>query len=523
MTPGTTRRIRLAAVALVGAGLTVLLVVRSPLIGGSPTQVIPVTWDEDALVEYEVPPPDPTMHPEFISAEYYYGIPERVIHQTYPVYHPDVQPDGYIDSLAALGPRSMLDTDTLETEDDWLRAGELVFDSPQLFFPLNVGGPVQAFLAPALAAAGLPAAPDGTFPWVRYVVTEAGVMMGVASCANCHTRLMPDGSVVKGAQGNYDFDGLMARLPGAAGPQLGPNLVRAITHEQFAAPWIDHGSQDVLRTITPEQDSVFRSGIPPGVQTRQGTNYAYPARVPDLRGVRHQKYLDATGLVRHRGIGDLMRYAAFNQFADHLTRYGDFIPSLGVGRGTTLPPPDQVQSPFHGPYSRFTDAQAYALALYLYDLEPVPSPHTFDDETMALGERVFIEEGCVTCHSPPHYTNNTLTPALGFTPPDDHYERFDLFDVSVETDPGLALYTRRGTGYYKVPSLRGLWYRSPLLHDGSITTLEELLDPARLRDDWVRTGFKPYGVGRAAVPGHPFGLELDEASKAALISYLLTL
>jgi hypothetical protein len=31
--------------------------------------------------------------------------------------------------------------------------------------------------------------------------------------------------------------------------------------------------------------------------------------------------------------------------------------------------------------------------------------------------------------------------------------------MSVDTDPGLALSTRNGTGYYKVPSLKGVWYR----------------------------------------------------------------
>lgn len=492
--------------------------------GHSPTeQVIPRTWDEAALVDYEVPPPDPSIHPEFISAEYYYGIRERVIHQTYPVYRPDAEPVGYLDSIEALGPRSVLDTDTIDTEDEWIRAGELVFESPQIFFHLSVGGPTEAFFAPAMEAAGFPSTPDGTFPWVRYVVTEDGLALGVGGCANCHTRLMPDGSVIKGAQGNFDFDGLMSGLASAAGPQLGPILVRMISHEQFAAPWIDHESQDVLNAITPTLDSIYRDAIPPGVLTRQGTNYLYPSRIPDLRGVRDMRYLDATGLVQHRDIGDLMRYAAFNQFADHLTRYGDFVPSLGAGNGVELPPPLEVDSPFHGPFTRFTDAQAFALARYLYSLDPVPSPHEFDAETLALGERVFIEQGCVSCHTPPLYTNNTLTPALGFTPPDDHYDRFDLFDISVETDPGLALYTRRGTGYYKVPSLRGLWYRTPLMHDGSLTTLEELLDPARLRSDWVRTGFKPYGAERAAVPGHPFGLELDRAAKEALISYLLTL
>ena len=41
----------------------------------------------------------------------------------------------------------------------------------------------------------------------------------------------------------------------------------------------------------------------------------------------------------------------------------------------------------------------------------------------------------------------------------------------VGTDPGLALRTRKGTGFYKIPSLRGVWYRPRLLHDASVTTL----------------------------------------------------
>jgi len=36
--------------------------------------------------------------------------------------------------------------------------------------------------------------------------------------------------------------------------------------------------------------------------------------------------------------------------------------------------------------------------------------------------------------------------------------------------------TRKGTGYYKVPSLRGLWYRGPYEHDGSVATLEDWFD-----------------------------------------------
>ena len=41
----------------------------------------------------------------------------------------------------------------------------------------------------------------------------------------------------------------------------------------------------------------------------------------------------------------------------------------------------------------------------------------------------------------------------------------------------LALRTRRGTGYYRVPSLKGVWYSGPFEHNGSVATLEDWFDP----------------------------------------------
>jgi hypothetical protein len=43
---------------------------------------------------------------------------------------------------------------------------------------------------------------------------------------------------------------------------------------------------------------------------------------------------------------------------------------------------------------------------------------------------------------------------------------------SIGTDANLTMTTRRGTGYYKVPSLKGVWYRGPFEHNGSVATLE---------------------------------------------------
>jgi hypothetical protein len=94
---------------------------------------------------------------------------------------------------------------------------------------------------------------------------------------------------------------------------------------------------------------------------------------------------------------------------------------------------------------------------------------------------------------------------------------------SVGTDSGLALKTRKGTGFYKVPSLRGVWYRGRYLHDGAAATLEEMFDPGRLQDTHVRGGWAPLGEKTRAIQGHDFGLELEPAERVQLIAFLRTL
>ena len=98
-----------------------------------------------------------------------------------------------------------------------------------------------------------------------------------------------------------------------------------------------------------------------------------------------------------------------------------------------------------------------------------------------------------------------------------------MHPVSVRTDSNTALRGRKGTGYYKVPSLKGVWYRGPFEHNGSVATLEDWFDPNRLNDSYVPTGFKGVGADHRAVKGHPFGLQLSSDDKKALIAFLRTL
>jgi hypothetical protein len=83
--------------------------------------------------------------------------------------------------------------------------------------------------------------------------------------------------------------------------------------------------------------------------------------------------------------------------------------------------------------------------------------------------------------------------------------------------------TRKGTGFYKVPSLKGVWYRGHYLHDGSLASLEEMFDPNRLKETHVPGGWRPLKSQTRAVKGHEFGLHLEPAEREGLIAFLRTL
>jgi hypothetical protein len=159
--------------------------------------------------------------------------------------------------------------------------------------------------------------------------------------------------------------------------------------------------------------------------------------------------------------------------------------------------------------------------LYIYSLQPPPNPNSFGEEA-AAGQKIFARE-CAGCHVPPLYTSNKVTLAEGFELPKNKPASIDVLPISVGTDSGLALRTRKGTGYYKVPSLKGVWYRGRYLHDGSVASLEEMFDPNRLNETHLPGGFRPLGTTTRAIPGHTFGLSFNRKEREQLIAFLKTL
>jgi hypothetical protein len=451
---------------------------------------IPRTWDDTALADWATPVAGLNVRPTHMTAREYYALPTENL-RTYPVYLPDREPRGYWQMLQRVGPKPLVEPSSLKTEDNWIT----VIAAARNKDTLDAEGGTL---------------PDGSVFGLRWVPTSRGVALSFSNCSNCHLRYLPDGSAVAGIPviGSPRLPlkvfGGTVRQPATAGaPRIEPlvgqvqqanRVVVGATpfvmgsepfgmwlYRAFGVPWKSGDVNERLKTMTMDEygalNGAFRRGG--GLPRWNGSLY-YPAKVPDLIGVKDRKYIDHTATHLHRNIGDLMRYGALVSYADA----ADFAPHHFLGEGAT-----RVTA-------RAPDEALYALALYIYSLKPPPNPNPLDEKA-AAGQKVFAREGCPRCHTPPLYTSNKLTLAQGFEPPTDAPSTLDVLRVSVRTDPELALATRKGTGYYKVPSLKGVWYRGHYLHDGAAASLEEMFDPLRLEESHVRGGWSPPGTTTA--------------------------
>ena len=199
------------------------------------------------------------------------------------------------------------------------------------------------------------------------------------------------------------------------------------------------------------------------VTTAAGTE---PARIPDLRPVRWLGYLQQDATLRARD----------------LTTLAIRIETLIVTAGNQSVRPPRIV--------------ALALAAYVDSLaSSLPSP---DDAAAASpnGASLF-QARCAGCHAPPAFTGDPVPLSI------------------IATDPVLGLSADRGTGTYRVPSLHGVGTRGPLLHDGTVPSVDAMFDPARVTQAFAQ---KLHGAG--PVPGHTYGLDLTDGERRDLITYV---
>ena len=194
-------------------------------------------------------------------------------------------------------------------------------------------------------------------------------------------------------------------------------------------------------------------------------------------------------------------------------------------------------------------AQVQWLKDYMSELPPPKYPFPIDAARAAAGKPLFAAH-CAACHA----SERTGTPLLLAEVGTDR-GRLDSWNKGaaikanqVVREMGLE---RRGLveedlkGYI-VPFLDGIWLKAPYLHNGSVPTLRDLLEPATQRPkvfwrgydvyDQTRVGFVSDNAAAQRVgtkldtaskgggnQGHEFGTTLTAEEKDALVEYLKTL
>ena len=225
------------------------------------------------------------------------------------------------------------------------------------------------------------------------------------------------------------------------------------------------------------------------------------------------------------------------------TRVEERNKSAAFGTGTTPPTIDV--------------AAIGRLEKWLETREAPKYPYPVDQAKAARGGALY-REYCASCHgaggrdfSGPYVGRVTPIEEIGT---DRHRLDSYSYELAVNQSTLYAGYPWRFTnfrktfGYANLP-LDGIWLRAPYLHNGSVPTLRDLLEPAQTRPklfyrgydvyDPVKVGFRTdvaqEGVRRyfrfdTAVPGNgngghegeSFGTGLGAADKEALVEYLKT-
>jgi hypothetical protein len=186
---------------------------------------------------------------------------------------------------------------------------------------------------------------------------------------------------------------------------------------------------------------------------------------------------------------------------------------------------------------------------YISEQQAPKYPFPIDSALAAQGAPIYSAE-CASCHALGGARTGTVIPVAEIGT-DRH--RLDMW-----TKASAAAYNAYGEGhswkfshfrttegYVSVP-LEGLWLRAPYLHNGSVPTLTDLLEPVERRParfwrgydvyDPVRVGFVTGGPGieRSATlhdvarpgnsnAGHVYGTALPADQKRALLEYLKTM
>ncbi|WP_227816146.1 c-type cytochrome [Nitrogeniibacter aestuarii] len=194
---------------------------------------------------------------------------------------------------------------------------------------------------------------------------------------------------------------------------------------------------------------------------------------------------------------------------------------------------------------------------WLLTVEPPPWPYRIDDARAERGKALYGEY-CAACHgqSGRDFSGKYVGHVTPIAQIATDRARLDSYTYTLAVNQG-TLYAgyphrfanfRKTYGYANMP-LDGIWLRSPYLHNGSVPTLRDLLEPAWKRPttfyrgndiiDRDKLGFvsdvadepdrrfflfdtRLPGNGNGGHEGAAYGTELADADKDAIVEYMKT-
>ena len=185
---------------------------------------------------------------------------------------------------------------------------------------------------------------------------------------------------------------------------------------------------------------------------------------------------------------------------------------------------------------------------YISAVRPPAYPFAVDQTAAQQGRKIF-DGACAACHAPGGSRTGTVIPIAELGTDRLRLDAWTSNDANAFNALGdgrdWKLSGFRKTGGYVAVPLEGVWLRAPYLHNGSVPSLADLLEPPdrRPREFWrgydvydpVNVGFvstgsearrigKPHDVGQPgnSHAGHLYGTELPAESKRVLLEFLKT-
>ena len=198
---------------------------------------------------------------------------------------------------------------------------------------------------------------------------------------------------------------------------------------------------------------------------------------------------------------------------------------------------DRFNAAFPGAEVTLTNI-TYALASYVRTLIFANAPFdryvyrddsTAFSETAKLGMRLFFSDRlkCSLCHASFNFSGPVVSAdALETQSVFHNTGLYNLGALGAYPDPGVYAVSgkQKDMGAFRAPSLRNVALTAPYMHDGSINTLEEVVDTYAAGGSLKITGIHK-GDGRA----NPWkretvsGFEITAGEKEALVAFLRTL